>query len=205
MYTRIFGMMVVSATLIGCGRGEPAKNAEKPAIAPGVVVAPPPAVKLTPNDATPLAPLFAAVDPNREKYDAALTQALNFLAERKYPQALEAFETAKSLKDDPFVRGEIDRLKSRMEQDASAQKTVHEIETVLAQGKASDASVAFSRMSRSSSSTDCPRSSRAAVLVPDSQKPKARVAGLCHSVSPISWPSGRSQRMSAGAAARLVK
>ena len=144
MYARILGMAILSGALVGCGRGEQAKNQEKPAIAPGTILAMPPdiiGVKPPAIDATPPAPPFAVVDPNREKYDAALTQALTFLAERKYPQALESFETAKSVKDDPFVRGEIDRLKSRMEQDASAQKTVHEIEIVLAQGKASEASL----------------------------------------------------------------
>src|SRR5262245_27160052 len=48
------------------------------------------------------------------KYEAALSQALGLLAERKFEPALEALESAKSYRDTDFIRGEIDKLKGRI-------------------------------------------------------------------------------------------
>lgn len=78
-------------------------------------------------------------DEKQEKYEAALSDALTALAERKWTDALVAFETARSLNDTEFVQGEIARLKARIEQDTTAKSTVKDIETVLNDGKADDA------------------------------------------------------------------
>ncbi len=81
----------------------------------------------------------AIQDDKQEKYEAALSDALAALAERKWTDALVAFETARSINDTEFVQGEIARLKARLEQDGAAKSTVKNIETVLNDGKADDA------------------------------------------------------------------
>jgi tetratricopeptide (TPR) repeat protein len=73
-------------------------------------------------------------------YDAAVSQALTLLAERKMPEALEAMETAQTFCDTEFIRTEIAKLRQRLDQDAAARKTVNEIETVLDKGKGTEAS-----------------------------------------------------------------
>jgi tetratricopeptide (TPR) repeat protein len=132
--------------LAGCGREGDPKAA--PAVAPGVAVAPPGGPAVPPPekiqgvvaDFQPPPLLATTVDPNTEKYDAAIADALNLLGEQKYPEALQAFETARGLNDNEFVRGEIDKLKTRLDQDLAATKTVAEIRTVIADGKSQEAS-----------------------------------------------------------------
>ena len=62
--------------------------------------------------------------------------ALNLLADRKYAEALVSLETARTFQDTDFIKEEITKAKARMEQEAAAQKTVQDIETVLAERKA---------------------------------------------------------------------
>src|SRR6202035_3861764 len=76
---------------------------------------------------------------NQEKYEAALTAALTFLADRKYAEALASLETARTFQDNDFIKGQIAKVQSRKEQASAAQKTVQDIEGVLADGKAGDA------------------------------------------------------------------
>src|SRR5262245_34109856 len=58
----------------------------------------------------PKQPIVAS-DDKQEKYEAALADALSALAERKWSDALEAFETAKTFQDTEFVKAEIAKLK----------------------------------------------------------------------------------------------
>ncbi len=90
-----------------------------------------------PLDLPPVAPPEAS---KQEKYDAALLDALNQLAERKYSQALAALEAARSIQDTEQVRQEIDKVKHLIEQQAAAERTAHDIHSVLSQGKADEAS-----------------------------------------------------------------
>src|ERR1700731_1230807 len=53
----------------------------------------------------------------QEKYDASLVNALDLVADRHYAEALAALETARSLQDTDLIRGQIDKLKARVEQD----------------------------------------------------------------------------------------
>jgi tetratricopeptide (TPR) repeat protein len=78
-------------------------------------------------------------DATQEKYDAALDDAIRALAERKWTDALNAFETARSFKDTDFVQAEIAKLKYRIEQDGTAKTTLKNIETVLNDGNAEEA------------------------------------------------------------------
>src|SRR5262249_30064572 len=86
----------------------------------------------------PVKPLFV-VDDKQEKYEAALNDALDHLAKREFQEALEAMEAARAIDDNDFIRGEIGKLKERMEQDGTAKTAVQNIETVLAEGKAAEA------------------------------------------------------------------
>lgn len=139
MPSRFFLALLLSITLIGCGRQERApKDGDK---IEGVVLAPPTKGDDGKNLAAlePLPAFIMPGDPANEKYDAALTQALTLLADQDLPKALEAFETARAEKDTEFVRGEIDKLKSRIDADLAAKKTLAEIQAVLDDGNAKDA------------------------------------------------------------------
>jgi hypothetical protein len=99
-------------------------------------VAPPPAGNL---DQAPTAPAPVAADDKQEKFDAALNDALVLLADRKYAEALVAMEAARNLDDNDFIRGEIAKLKQRLEQDGAAKSAVQNIEAVLGEGKGGEA------------------------------------------------------------------
>src|SRR5438067_6909191 len=75
----------------------------------------------------------------QDKYDAALQNAFALLAERKYAEALAALEAARTFKDSDFLRGEVAKLKTRLDQLAAAEKTVLDIQTVLDGGNAAEA------------------------------------------------------------------
>jgi tetratricopeptide (TPR) repeat protein len=77
--------------------------------------------------------------PKQEKYDTALLQAVNHLADRKFAEALISLETAKAIDDTEQVRQEIARVKLRMEQQAAAEQTVRDIQIVLNDGKPEEA------------------------------------------------------------------
>src|SRR6266851_3024557 len=86
-----------------------------------------------PGDATP------AGLSKQEKYDAALLDALNLVADRKYADALLKMAEAKGIDDTEQIRQEIDKLKQRIDQAAGAERTAQDIQTVLKDGKAEDA------------------------------------------------------------------
>src|SRR5262249_7478309 len=76
----------------------------------------------------------------QEKYDAALLDALNQLADKKYTDALAALEAARALRDTEQVQLEIEKVKRLQEQQAAADKAAKDIQTVLDQGRPEDAS-----------------------------------------------------------------
>jgi tetratricopeptide (TPR) repeat protein/TolB-like protein len=139
-------VLILSLVLAGCGRQADPKVEVK---VEDIVVAPPgkPAVAIKLIEVEPVksvelklepVPLFSA-EPANEKYDAALTKALTLLADQDYAKALEAFEEAKREKDTEFVSGEIAKLHARLEGDAVAVKTVHELQIVLDTGDPKEA------------------------------------------------------------------
>jgi tetratricopeptide (TPR) repeat protein len=75
----------------------------------------------------------------QQKYDAILLEALNQVAEKKYTDALVSLGTARALQDSDQVRGEIDRVKTLVAQQLSAEQTAQDIKTVLDDGKTEDA------------------------------------------------------------------
>jgi tetratricopeptide (TPR) repeat protein len=134
-------LVVVTAVLAGCTRETP-----KSAPVAQLDQKPPPQgangnAKADPPIGAPpvlqLAPITAG--DKQEKYDAALNDALTLLAERKLPEALTAMEAARTFDDNDFIRGEIAKVKQRLDQDNAAKTTVASIATVLDEGKAVDA------------------------------------------------------------------
>jgi tetratricopeptide (TPR) repeat protein len=88
----------------------------------------------------PMADLaFAPKDAETRQYEAALAEALEHMADQKWTEALEAYEEALAIRDSEFVKNEIAKLKSRIEQDTAARRTVQEIATILEEGKGKDA------------------------------------------------------------------
>jgi tetratricopeptide (TPR) repeat protein len=76
----------------------------------------------------------------QEKYDAALLEALNLIADHKYTDALLKMAEAKAIDDTEQIRDEIDKLKQRINQSIAAEQTTQDIKTVLDDGKPQDAS-----------------------------------------------------------------
>jgi tetratricopeptide (TPR) repeat protein len=76
-------------------------------------------------------------EPSRkERYDAALLDAISHIAEQKYNLALLDLQTAQGLDDTELVRGEIARVNDLLAQQETATKTVQDLQTVLKDGPA---------------------------------------------------------------------
>lgn len=146
---RHFLVSMLSLTLalvLSCSR-EPAANPGKAVGADGgkVVIAPPKngdnlqLVGAGASQPQPDKDAPAPVVSDNDKYETALTEGLVHMADQKWPQALLSFETAQRFVDTEFVRGEIAKLRWRVEQETAAKKTVGDIEKVLEEGKATEA------------------------------------------------------------------
>lgn len=134
-------VFLLAGLFLGCTRQAPIDEGDKKQ-----AKIDPPKVKVDPanpnKDKKPEVknpPIANVSDEKQEKYEAALSDALTALAERKWTDALASFEIAQSIDDTEFVQGEIARLKSRIEQDVAAKSTVKDIESVLSDGNADDA------------------------------------------------------------------
>lgn len=146
MYLLLAVTGIVFPLLLGCGQA-PAPNDDRTQGQPTVKAT----VKTTPvngeakkvvdGDQLPLVEpaLGFEVDPKHEKYEAALLDALNLLADKKFAQALGALEVAKSFKDTEYIRAEIEKLKTRIDQLAAAERAAQDIQSILAEGKALEA------------------------------------------------------------------
>jgi tetratricopeptide (TPR) repeat protein len=153
----LFVALVVGLLPAGCHKEEPRPPVNVTVInapAGGVPLAATPAVQVAQapaqGDAVPsaapaapdtgattaAAPLAPPDSGPQEKYDAALLDALNLLADRKYAEALTALEAARAAQDTEQVRLEIEKVKKLQEQQAAAERTVADIQTVLSEGKA---------------------------------------------------------------------
>ena len=146
---RTFLLLTLSLCLLaGCGRSKPAvdprqvvdldKRDDKPDVKDPIIPVKP--VDLV-DDHSAVATLVARVTrpSDQERFDAALLDALGFLADKKYNQALLSLETARSIQDTEMVRQQIGKVKALMDQQIAAEKSVQDIQTVLDQGKPEDA------------------------------------------------------------------
>jgi tetratricopeptide (TPR) repeat protein len=138
----LLGLLVVAvvAIIVGCSQ-EPRGAVEPPADKPS------PVLRVT-DTPTPLQTGDTIVKPTdlppvelsiQEKYDAALLDALNQLADKKYTDALAALEAARALRDTEQVRIEIDKVQQLQAQQAAADKAAKDIQTVLDQGRPDEA------------------------------------------------------------------
>jgi tetratricopeptide (TPR) repeat protein len=118
-------------TLLGCSKSAPKEE--------------PPAPPEKPQDGEASKSKFVQLVPGsveaskEEKYQAALLDALNLLAERKYPQALARLEEARSFQETDLVKDEIDKLKLRIDQQKAAEATVADLQMVLEAGRFEEA------------------------------------------------------------------
>src|SRR5262245_50314949 len=80
-------------------------------------------------------------DPDeRARFDAALATAAERMAEKKWDEALAAVEAARSIQtNNELIDSTVARLRSRREQEISAEQTANNIQTVLDEGKPEDA------------------------------------------------------------------
>ena len=76
---------------------------------------------------------------DEQGYEAALLEAVDFLADRNYTEALASLEKAKKYKDTELVQREIEKVRAVLEQQASADKAVQDIKAVLDDGKPDEA------------------------------------------------------------------
>jgi hypothetical protein len=136
---------ILNLGLVGCGnssRPQPQPEASPPptAAAPQPLAANVIQAAAT-ADAPPLVPVSAAAEPSaQEKYDAALLDALNSLAEHKYPEALTSLLAAKTVQNTEEIRRQVDRVRGLIEQQMAAEQTAKDIHTVLKDGKPEEAS-----------------------------------------------------------------
>jgi tetratricopeptide (TPR) repeat protein len=75
----------------------------------------------------------------QECYDAALLDALNLLADRKLPQALEALKAAQRIQDTEQVQRLVDRIQTLMAEQAAAERTAQDLKATINDGNADEA------------------------------------------------------------------
>jgi tetratricopeptide (TPR) repeat protein len=145
-YWTILGLLIVAGAAIVIGCSQEPQSRVQPAPDKPVVVTPaadppmgqPPLLQngdqiVRPTDVT------AVQLSVQEKYDAALLDALNQLADKKYTDALAALEAARALQDTEQVRLEIEKVMQLQAQQVAADKAATAIQTVFDQGRAEDA------------------------------------------------------------------
>ncbi len=72
----------------------------------------------------------------QERYDAALLDALNLLADRKMPQALTALKVAQEIQDTEQVQRLTARIQGLIAEEAAAQRTAQDLRGAVDEGKA---------------------------------------------------------------------
>jgi tetratricopeptide (TPR) repeat protein len=77
--------------------------------------------------------------PDVQGYEAALLDAVDFLTQRKYLEALAALEKAQKCQDTGAVQREIDQVRAVLAEQDAASKAVRDFKIVLEDGKAEDA------------------------------------------------------------------
>ncbi len=76
---------------------------------------------------------------NQDRYDAALGEAIDYLADLDYKKALAALVKAQQAQDTEVVRREIAKVTDLIAQQEAAAQTARDVQTVLSDGKPEDA------------------------------------------------------------------
>src|SRR5262249_13884693 len=143
IYSFLFLALIAGGLVTACSRQASTPDdppADKPVVVNQLIVPAPGDGNNAKGGEPKVQPITEVVpDAKHEKYEAALLKALYLLAERQYPEALAAMEAAKSFKAPEHIRTEIAKLKDRLDQQAAAERTQEDIQTVLEQGKAAEA------------------------------------------------------------------
>jgi tetratricopeptide (TPR) repeat protein len=150
--------------LAGCGRQDPPP--------PDVGATPTPVpigpAASTPDDRQPVVAVAdkvaepAALDlpqaSKQERYDAALVDALNLLAERRLTPALEALRAAQQIQDTEQVQRLMDRIQGLIAEAKAAEQTAGDLRDAINDGKADEAArlagTALAQYEGSGSATD---------------------------------------------------
>ena len=137
-----FAAALLGIALAGCSK-KPVAKLEAPEEAPPeptAVEIPAETPAVAADTAQPLLPPVAPPEPSaQEKYDAALLEALNYMADKKYTEALVSLGTAKAAQNNERVQQEIDKVKALIDQQITAQQTAQDIKTVINDGRPEDA------------------------------------------------------------------
>jgi hypothetical protein len=98
-----------------------------------------PVAQPAPQPAANAAPKPAAAVDDVEKCEAAVRQAVQLSAERRYAEALAALQAARAIQDTDMVRQEIERLEALLDRQTAAERAVEEIQALVSAGRAEEA------------------------------------------------------------------
>jgi len=130
-------LLVVGLILAGCSRQAPTPKPAAPVeLTPPAVAAPPVSAPAGPAAVAEADPVPQAS--KQERYDAALFDALNLLAERKLPRALEAIKAAQEIQDTEQTRHLVERIEALMAEQAAAEKAAQDLRAAVSAGRADE-------------------------------------------------------------------
>src|SRR5262249_47211497 len=84
-------------------------------------------------------PELPGPESKQERYEAALFEALDALAERDYSKALAGLEKAQRVNDTGAVQREIDKVRVLLAQQEAAGRAADDVRTVLKEGSPDEA------------------------------------------------------------------
>lgn len=128
--------VLLALALVGCSRQAPAPSST-PASPPVRITDPAQPAATTDRPPEVIADLPPAS--KQERYDAALIDTLNLLAERKLPEALAALADARKVQETEQVRRLAERIQGLMDEQTAARRTASDLRAAIDDGKADEA------------------------------------------------------------------
>ncbi len=185
------GLLLVTL-LVSCSREAPTPAPQAQGISPDNA-----GTRLAAVSSVPAAPEVSIEDlppaSKQERYDAALLDTLNLMAERKLPQALEALRAAQAIQDTEQVQRLMSRLQGLMAEQSAAERTAGALRTAINDGKAVEAARLASGALQQYGGTD---------IVPDLAQVKEQAEALVTAATSDPAESARRLRTEALAAVR---
>jgi colicin import membrane protein len=147
---RQYLLPLAACLLAGCGHQEPIPAPQADGVstetAPAVPARP---VAAGPDDRQPVPsvpdrPPEPSIDDlpqasKQERYDAALVDALNLMAERRLGSALDALRAAQKIQDTEQVQRLMDRIQALIAEQTAAERTAQDLKAAITDGKADEA------------------------------------------------------------------